>query len=75
MNRISITNKQPAAVCRLFPLEEEMDKLAQPTPKTPRRRIRKDRSEWVIQFAPPPVEGQQRLVFIDEPEQKEADDE
>jgi hypothetical protein len=58
-----------------FHLEEEMEKRTQRTPKAPRRRIRKEQAEWEIQFAPPPVEGQQRLVFDDEPEQEAAQDE
>jgi hypothetical protein len=58
-----------------FPLEKEMNKQSQPTPKTPRRRVRKERFEWVSQFAPLPVEGQQSFVFDDEPEQEGAKDE
>jgi hypothetical protein len=35
--------------------------------KARRRRTSRERSEFVIQFAPPPVEGQQQFIFDDEP--------
>lgn len=52
-----------------------MNNQPQPTPKPTRRRVRKERSEWTIQYAPRPLEGQQRLVFADEPEPEETHDE
>jgi hypothetical protein len=58
-----------------FPLEEEMDERTLPTQKTPRPRVRKKRSEWFVQFAPPPVKGQQSFVFEDETERIGAQDE
>ena len=55
-----------------FPLEEEMDESTQPTQTTPRGRVRKERSVWVLQFAPRPVAGQTSFVFDDEPEKEET---
>ncbi len=39
------------------------------TPK-PRQRSRRGQTSDLIRFAPPPLEGQQQLIFNDEPEEE-----
>jgi hypothetical protein len=58
-----------------FHLEEEMNEKTLPTQKTPRRRVRKNPSEWVFKFAPPPVEGQLHFEFDFEPDEEGKEDE
>jgi len=51
-----------------------MKQQSQSSPK-PRRRVRKEPPEWVIKFAPPPVEGQLHFEFDFEPDEEEKEDE
>jgi hypothetical protein len=43
-----------------------MEEQEPQTRKASRRRARSEKSEYVIQFAPPPVKGQQSFTFDDE---------
>jgi len=52
-----------------------MNEKTLPTQKTPRRRVRKNPSEWVFKFAPPPVEGQLHFEFDFEPDEEGKEDE
>ena len=47
-----------------------MEEQEPQTRRAQRQRARRERSEYVIQFAPPPVEGQQRFTFEDEPDEE-----